>query len=357
VLIYGPVLFSESAVATNRVTSQDVAKAAGVSRTTVSLVLNEVQGIKIRPETRQRVIEIADQLGYVPNAAARALVRQRAQIIGLFLTRRSHHISSDAFITQTLEGLLEVAHQHDMRLLIDIIEPEHQAEVYLEMARAKRIDGILLSGPRLDDSALRLLERDRFPTVLIGQLPGTNFCFVDVDNCASAEMAVAHLIQLGHTRIACITNAAASYTAAVDRLRGYQNALETAGLTFDPNLVRYGDFTVDSGYQQMRSLLESGVNFTAAFVASDTLVLGAKAALVERGLRVPEDVALVGFDDLPFAQYMNPPLTTVHLPAVELARQACDLLICMLQGERPCCQRVILETHLVIRGSSGTRIA
>ncbi len=340
----------------NRVTSQDVAKAAGVSRTTVSLVLNGVEGIKIRPETRQRVMQIADELGYVPNAAARALVSQRAQIIGLFLTRRSHHISSDAFITQTLEGLLDVAHQHDMRLLIDIVEPEHQQEIYLEMARAKRIDGILLSGPRLDDQALRLLERDGFPTVLIGQLPGTDFCFVDVDNCASADMAVAHLIQLGHRRIACITNAAVSYTAAVDRLRGYRNALEAAGLSYDPALVRYGDFTVDSGYQQMKDLLESGAKFTAAFVASDTLVLGAKAALAERGLRVPQDVALVGFDDLPFAQYLSPPLTTVHLPAVELARQACNLLFCLLQGEQPCCQQTILDTHLVVRASCGALV-
>lgn len=344
-------------MAANRVTSQDVAKAAGVSRTTVSLVLNGVEGIKIRPETRQRVMQIANELGYVPNAAARALVSQRAQIIGLFLTRRSHHIASDAFITQTLEGLLEVAHQHEMRLLIDIIEPEHQREIYLEMARAKRIDGILLSGPRLDDEALRLLEQDGFPIVLIGQLPGANLYSVDVDNYASAEMAVAHLVQLGHTRIACITNAAASYTAAQDRLRGYQSALTAAGLDYDPGLVRYGDFTVDSGYQQMKNLLESGAHFTAAFVASDTLVLGAKAALAEHGLRVPQDVALVGFDDLPFAQYMSPPLTTVHLPAVELARQACDMLICLLQGERPCCQQTILETHLVIRASSGARVA
>ena len=197
----------------NRVTSHDVAKAAGVSRTTVSLVLNDVQGIKIRPETRQKVIEVADRLGYVPNAAARALVSQRAQIIGLFLTRSAHHISSDAFITQTLEGLLDVVHQYDMRLMIDIIEPEHQKEIYLEMARAKRIDGILLSGPRLDDEALWELEKESFPAVLIGQLPGSDFCFVDVDNCASAEMAVAHLIQLGHNRIACITNANTSYTA------------------------------------------------------------------------------------------------------------------------------------------------
>ena len=127
-------------------------------------------------------------------------------------------------------------------------------------------------------------------------------------------------------------------------------------MPFDPALVRSGDFTVDSGYRQMQDLLEQGARFTAAFIASDTLVLGAKAALDERNLRVPQDVALVGFDDLAFAQYMNPPLTTVHLPAVELARQACHLLICLLQGEQACCQQIILDTRLVIRQSCGTNV-
>jgi LacI family transcriptional regulator len=335
----------------NRVTSHDVAKAAGVSRTTVSLVLNGVQGIKIRPETRQRVIEVADQMGYVPNAR-RASFGQPAcpNYRPLSLPLITSHFLRCLYHPD-FRGLLDVVHQYNMRLMI-VHRARAPEEIYLEMARAKRIDGILLSGPRLDDEALRLLEKEGFPTVLIGQLPGSGFCFVDVDNCAAAEMAVAHLIQLRHTRIACITNANLSYTAAVDRLRGYQNALASAGLPFDPSLVRYGDFTVDSGYCQMKDLLDGGVHFTAAFVASDTLG-GRQAALVECNLRVPQDVALVGFDDLPFAQYLSPSLTTVHLPAVELARQACDLLICQLQGEQTCRQQIILDSQLIIRQSCG----
>jgi LacI family transcriptional regulator len=339
------------------VTSQDVADLAGVSRTTVSFVLNDVPNIKISQATRQRVLDAASELGYVPDAAAQALVSRRAKIIGLIFTRRPHQVASDAFITQVLEGLVESIHQHDMRLLIDIVEPEHQKEAYLNMIRSKRIDGILLSGPRLDDEALQPLAEEGFPAVLIGQLPGEKFCSVDIDNFAAAIQAVSHLIGLGHTRIACITNAPISYTAAADRLRGYKQALEEAGIPFDPNLVRYGNFDIESGYNQMCDLLDKGIPFHAAFVASDTVALGAKAALREHGLQIPRDVALVGFDDLPFAQYVDPPMTTVHLPITDLARQASETLIQLLDKEKPDCKGVLLDTHLVVRKSCGAYTA
>ncbi len=143
---------------------------------------------------------------------------------------------------------------------------------------------------------------------------------------AAAHKAVAHLLKLGHTRIACITNAPLTYTAAVERLNGYRQAIENAGMQFDPSLVRYGDFDADSGYRQMQDLLDSDASFTAAFIASDTLAFGAKAALRDHGMRVPGDIALVGFDDLPFSRFTDPPLTSVRLPAVDLAHQAADML-------------------------------
>jgi LacI family transcriptional regulator len=338
------------------VTSQDVADAAGVSRTTVSLVLNNVEGIQISEETRQKVVAIARELGYVPDAAARALASRRAQIIGLVLTRSPHHITSDAFLTQILDGLIGIVHAHGLRLLIDIVEPQHQKEAYLQLVRSKHIDGLILSGPRFDDEALQDLEEQSFPTVLMGQLPGTNICSVDVDNCTAAQMAVEHLISLGHERIACITNASPSYTAAADRLNGYRDALHASGLPYDENLVRYGDFSLQSGYRQMQSLLDSDVQFTAAFVASDEVLIGAKAALREKGNNIPKDVALVGFDDLPIAYYTDPPLTTVHLPAVELACRASQLLIKMLKGQPIQQRKVILDTHLVVRKSCGAHL-
>ena len=336
-----------------RVTSQDVADRAGVSRTTVSLVLNNHKDIHISRITREKVIQVANELGYVPNAAAQALASRRSRIIGLILTRSLHHISSDAFLTQILDGVLGVIHQHDMRLVVDIIEPEHQKELYLKMVRAKRIDGILLSGPRFDDDALRALQDYDFPTVLIGQLPGTHLCSIDVDNRASARLAVEHLIGLGHADIACITNAAPSYTASLDRLNGYKDALEQAGIGFRQELVRYGDFKVESGYEQMKSLLHSGANFSAVFVASDMVAFGAKAAIREHGLSIPGDIAIVGFDDLPFSQFSDPPLTTIHIPAVELGRQACNLLINLFENSTTTCPQKFLDTHLVVRQSCG----
>jgi DNA-binding LacI/PurR family transcriptional regulator len=337
----------------NRVTSQDVADAAGVSRTTVSLVLNKVKGVQISEETRRRVVESAERLGYVPNAAARALASRRAQIFGLLLTRQPHHIASDMFISQILDGLIEIVRKNDMRLLIDIVQPEHQEVAYLDLVRAKRIDGLILSGPRSDDKALLALVQEGFPTVLIGQLPGTDFYSVDVDNRSAAQTAVNHLINLGRTRIACITNAQPSYTASVERLIGYRDALIVAGIPYNEKLVRYGDYDLQSGFNQMEALLNNHTNIDAAFVASDTVALGAMAAIRKRGLRIPDDIALVGFDDVPLARYASPPLTTIHLPALELSRLAGETLVKLIRGSSIKQKQVILDTHLVIRESCG----
>lgn len=339
-----------------RITSQDVADAAGVSRTTVSLVLNNVPGAQIREETRQKVFTVARKLGYVPDAAARALVSGRAQIIGLLMIRRASHIASDGFLNQILDGLLEDIHRSGMRLLFDIVEPEHQKEAYLNLVRAKHIDGIILFGPRFDDEALEALEKDRVPVVLIGQLPGSNLHSIDIDNIKASRTAVEHLIHLGHTQIACITNASPTYTAAADRLAGYSQALEDAGLPYRENLVRYGDFSESSGYTQMHSLFDDAAKFTAAFVASDEVAIGAKAAIREHDLRIPHDIALVGFDDLPIARYLDPPLTTVSVPAPELARKASTMLINSLQGEEVSERRIILDTKLRIRESCGIKL-
>jgi LacI family transcriptional regulator len=334
-----------------RVTSQDVATVAGVSRTTVSLVLNEVPGFQISPETRQKVHEAATQLGYVPNATARALASNRTQVIGLVFTRQPHHIATDAFLPQVIDGLLDVVRANNLRLLIDIVEPQHQEQAYLELARAKRIDGLVLSGPRLDDEALRNLEREGFPTVLMGRLPESDFCSVDVDNNLAARGAVEYLISLGHRRIACITNAPLSYSAAADRLSGYREALDAAGIPYDESLVRFGDFSPESGYACMNELLSDGASFTGAFVASDTVSLGAKAALREHGLLIPDDISLIGLDDISIARFTDPPLTTMRVPAEALAGHACTMLLRSLSGEPIPEKHLVLPTELVVRQS------
>jgi LacI family transcriptional regulator len=338
-------------VKSKRVTSQDVADFAGVSRTTVSLVLNDVEGINISPETRQKVRDAAEKLGYIPNATAQALATRRARAIGLVMTRSPHHIASDTFLPQILAGLLDVVKQHKLRLLIESVEAEHQDRVYLELARAKHIDGMILLTPRIDDIGLKKLEEVDIPSVLMGKLADSNLFSVDVDNRQAAKKAVKYLLGLGHTRIACISNAPPSYSASPDRILGYKDALLEAGIPPDDELIQFADFDPQSGFKCMQTLLSSGINFTAVFVASDNVAMGAKSALREAGLRIPEDVSIIGFDDIPWARYSDPPLTTIRLPAQELASEACMVLLGLMKGSEPKEQHTVLDTELVVRRS------
>lgn len=337
-----------------RITSRDVAKRAGVSRTTVSFVLNNVEGSNISQETRRRVLDAAQEMGYVPHAAAQVLAGQRTRIIGLVFPRSFHYLPTHFFLLQILDGLLDVVQQNGLRLLIDSLGESQGQHNYLELVRAKRIDGLIVLDPRSNNPALRALVEDAFPLVLIGHLAGMQVCSVDVDNSAAARAAVEHLLSLGHRRIACITNAPLSgYRVTQERLLGYRNALEAAGIPYDESLVRYGAYTPESGFNSMNSILEeSAIPPTAVFAASDVVAFGAMATIQERHLKIPGDIAIVGFDDVPLAHFMNPPLTSVRLPAAEQGRQAGQLLLDLIQKRAKPGRRILLPTELIVRASS-----
>lgn len=335
-----------------RVTSRDVARLAGVSRTTVSLVLNNTPNAGISPETRRRVLEAARQLNYHPNAAARSLVSQRAMTLGLVLCQSPEQVFADLFLPQVLQGISTVTQPAGYRILLETVT-DAQDNGYAALAHEKRIDGFILSGPRSDDQALLTLHAEGFPIVLLGQLPGTDIPFVDVDTVQAAYSAVEHLIALGHRRIALITNAPLDYTASQARLEGYRRALKDHGLPFDPDLVAYGAFREETGQRAMTHLLSRHPLPTAVFAASDAIALGAMVAIRRQGLHIPDDIALVGFDDVPLAGYVNPPLTTVRLPAYDLGKQAARLLVDLVEGHNPQATQVLLETTLVVRASCG----
>lgn len=335
-----------------RVTSLDVARKVGVSRTTVSLVLNDVQGIKISPETRKKVLNAVDELGYIPNATAQALASKKARAIGLVMTRSPSHIATDTFLPQVLGGLMEAMRDQKLRLLFESVEEEHQNKVYLKLARAKHIDGMILLTPRLDDMALQRLEEEDINAVLLGTLKDTNLYSVDVDNRSASAEATQHLIDLGHQQIAFISPAPRSYTASEDRLRGYMDAMAQGNLPVDRDLIHYADFSPESGYNVARQLLDAGKDFSAIFVASDNVAFGVLSALREAGLGIPEDVSIVGFDDLPLSRYTDPPLTTLRLPAEALAVAATEMLLDLMRGGKPETRNLVLDTELVIRKSS-----
>ena len=336
-----------------RATSRDVAELAGVSRTTVSFVLNEVQDVHISQETRQRVWEAARQLNYYPNAAARSLASRQAGAIGLILCQSPEHIIADPFLPGFILGLGEAVRENGFHLLIQAAEDVTRPDAYVDLVHTRRIDGVIISGPRSDDQQLSRLLEDGFPVVLHGRLDGAEAYCVDVDNVKGALLAVRHLIGLGYRRIALITNAPVQYTASADRHQGYRMAMEGASLPYDESLVRYAHFTAESGYQAMNQLLTAGLAPEAIFVASDLVAMGAMLALRRRGVNVPQDMALIGFDDVPLAGYVDPPLTTVRLPTYDLGWQTGDLLSRLIRGEPPARKAVLLETELVIRASCG----
>ncbi len=350
-----------------RITSKDIAELAGVSRTTVSFVLNNAPGMRIPEETRQRVLAAARQLNYHPDAAARSMVSGRTNVIGFAVRQSADQAFADHFLPQVLHGLAQRAGALGYRTLFEPIPPDSQTGAYTKLIRERHVDGIVLSGPRLDDEELLHIHTEGAPIVLMGQLPNTDIPFVDVDNVGGAARATEHLIGLGHCRIALITNAPLVYTASADRRAGYRQALEAHGLTYDEALVRYGDFSPHGGEKAMIELLALQPRPTAVFVASDTVALGVLQAIRRHNLRVPQDMALVGFDDIPLVGFIDPPLTTIRLPAYDLGWSAADKLIRIITGESGTERdsrnsretresNVLLETELIIRESCGAHM-
>jgi DNA-binding LacI/PurR family transcriptional regulator len=335
-------------------TSRDVAKLAGVSRTTVSFVLNDVPGVKISEETRQRVLEAARQLDYHPTAAARTLVSGRTRRIGLILGEGEKRLAADAFLPTFLQGVMACVHHRGYLLVVQTAEDVVSYEAYVSLIREQQVDGLILSGPTVDDPLLPRLAERGFPLILHGRVNLPGFRYVDVDNHAGAYLAVEHLIELGHRRIGFISNAPLSSSGAADRLAGYKQALVDHGIPLDPDLVCLAAFLPETGQAAMKELLSLPVRPTALLAASDVMALAAIREIHEAGLKVPEDIAVVGYDDVSLAGYACPALTTVHVPAYGLGWTAVNLLVFLIEGEREV-ESVNLETRLVIRDSCGAR--
>lgn len=334
----------------SRPTSADVARLAGVSRTTVSFVLNERRDVRLRPETRQRVLRAAAELGYRPHGPARGLAVGESRTLGLVLIQRPEQIAADGLLSETLRGLSTAAQAAGYRVLIEPYEPG--SRTYLDLIAGGHVDGLVISGPRSDDPGLAELARQNRPVVIQGAAPGVGCPSVDVDNEAGARRAVEHLLELGHERIGCITNAPLGYTSAAERLAGYLGALRLAGLEIEERRIAEGAFDPESGTAAMERLLDADPELAAVFVASDVVALGAIAAARARGRRIPDDLSVVGFDDIPLAAHFDPPLTTIRVPAHDLGLSAGRALIERIAG-RPVAERTLLPIELVVRGSTG----
>ena len=302
----------------------DVAEKAGVSIATVSRVLNG--GTLVRPQTRERVLEVVRQLEYTPNASARSLSSRRTETLGAVLPALHGE-----FYSELLRGLDLAARRAGFHLLVSGSHSDRQEVEAVLRAFRGRVDALVLMFPDLDPVSLAP-QLHGLPVVLVNcGLAGRDFDRVAIDNYDGAAQVVRHLWELGHRRIAFLAGPAFNYDAG-ERRRGYLETLRLLGSDIEPQIFE-GAFTEESGYHAAAALLRANERATALFAANDAMAIGCLAALHEKGLEVPRDLSLVGFDDIPAARYVRPPLTTVKVPIAELGERAMALALARVMGQ------------------------
>ncbi len=330
------------------VTMDDVARRARVSRQTVSRVLHSNDYVSVK--TRRKVDQAIKSLGYFPDPVARSLAHKRTYLIAVVLTEFTGYTRA-----QILVGAEEEAREQGYSVFISgsaatgLGEPEGS-----RLLNSQKYEGLfILYGGSVQDGH-RILEtvRPDLPIVTIGYAPQEEkVTRILVANRQGARDAVQHLVDCGHRRIAQIAGPRGRYDAD-ERAEGYQDALRAAGLEGEADLTRYGDWTPESGCERTLQLLDQGEAFTALFAHSDLMAMGCMKALKDRGFSIPRDVAVVGFDGIPIARFIDPPLTTVEQPFREVGRMGVRVLIDRIRGNNPEQDAVVLPTKLVLRQSS-----
>jgi len=330
-----------------RATIRDIADLAGVSIATVSRVLNDRPDVA--RETRETVLQVVREHGFSTNRGARGLSSGRTGMIGLTLP-----LVADAYFGPMLSGAAEALHERDMRIVLAPTLHEHDREVSLiERLMRGTTDGAILMLPEESAEELLTLQRQGFPFVVVDprEPPPDGIACVAAMHASGAKQAAEHLLALGHRRIGAIAGTPGWY-ATKERLAGFRAALAGAGILLDPELVVHSDWRIPRGTEAARELLSLPDPPTAIFGFNDNVAIGALHAARERGLSVPDDLSVVGFDDTEQAVIVTPRLTSVRQPLAELGRMGVSLLIRLIDGQRVDALRVELATQLVVREST-----
>lgn len=330
-------------------TIREVARAAGVSVATVSRVLND-KG-PVREDTTRGVRAAADRLRYVPHGGARSLITRRTNAIGVLLPDLFGE-----FFSEAIRGIDRAARPAGYQLLVSGSHGDRaQAETALRAMRG-RVDGLVVMSPSVDGPTLSANLPEGWPVMLLNcAVDGAAFDSINIDNEGGAAAMVRHLAALGHRRIAHVTGPADNWDAH-ERLRGYRGAVRAAGAEDARELEVAGDFTEESGYRAARHVLGMQPPPTAIFAANDSMAIGLLSAFQEVGVRVPGDIAVGGFDDIPIARFMTPPLSSVAVSIADLGTRAMERLLAALKdGRRHVPRHETLPAHLVARRSSGSR--
>src|SRR5512133_1276351 len=300
-------------------TLEDIARLSGVSRSTVSRVINAE--VNVKEGTRRKVQEVINNYNFQPNLAARGLVTGRTNVIGVVIPASVAVVFTDPYFPQLLQGVSALCNTRDYSVMLWLAEPEFERRMISRILHNGLVDGVLVASIAMNDPIIESLIESKMPFMLIGRHPTEDVNYLDVDNVQSGRKATMHLVRLGYKRIATITGKQ-SQVAGYDRYQGYVKALQDSDHPVKPELVAEGDFTEESGYKAMQRLLKFKPD--AVFVASDMMAFGAMRALRDANLRIPEDVAVVGFDDIPASSKTTPPLTTVRQAIVQMGSLAVD---------------------------------
>ncbi|MDB4894245.1 MAG: transcriptional regulator, LacI family [Firmicutes bacterium] len=328
------------------VTIKEIAKLAGVSPSTVSRALTDAHYVDL--ETAERVKTIAKQLGYRPNALARGLVQRKSMAIGLIIPE-----IENPFYSEIVSGVERIATQRGYGVVV-ISGHSANGEQEVRALLGRQVDGIIHAGVYRTDTALPNLRAEGVPVVLLGRkLPGfMSDCVVANDRDASVQLTT-YLIQLGHTRIAYIFGKNVS-SGSTEKLAGYKEALEAAGIPVHPELVEHGDLEFHGGHRAAQKLLALNPPPTAILAGNDFMALGAREAILEAGLRIPEDISLAGFDDILFSSMKGIELTTAAVPRSKMGQLGAELLIKKIeQPDAEQIEQIILEARIVRRNSCG----
>jgi LacI family transcriptional regulator len=338
-----------------KMTIDKVAELAYVSRSVVSRVLNNHPNVS--EEARARVEKVIEEHNYRPSSAARSLATDRTFEICILTPRRKGDALANGFWTLLHLGIFEQCIERGYFVSLSMVSSEIGQEVHEHILSERRFDGFILITEEVTNLVADALDEREVPTMLIGHDPERpGLSSVDVDNYRGAYEATTHLCRLGHKRVGAMFGSM-ELKESVERKEGYSQALKDAGRTVDANWSALGDYSQESGYQIMQQWIEEGAPPPACFCANDGMAIGALLAIHQAGLSVPDDVAIVGFDDLPTSRYAYPPLTTVHQPIREKGERAADMLIDQVEGKSSAVRHIELPGKLVVRESCGAASA
>jgi LacI family transcriptional regulator len=314
---------------------------------TVSRVINGAENV--RPETRAKVLEAIRELSYYPNAAARALTRNRSYVLEILIPHEDYFYSAEYF-SELIFGIEKVVHDSDYNLIFNTYDPGEGAE-YAVLYKQRKVDGLLIVAPASNDSTIAKLHQESIPFVLVnGRVDDLEVSFVDVDNAAGAFQAVQYLYDLGHRRIGIVTGNLLVVNAR-HRLQGYLDFLSAHGFPEAEQWIFHGNWSEQSGYAGFSHLVNLKDPPSAIFCSNDLMAIGAMRAAADMGVEIPETVSIVGYDDIRLSSFVNPRLTTIHQPIDLVGKTAAELLLRLVSGQQEHPRQVTLQPELVVRKS------